>query len=42
VVDGRPTAAADEGVDAGDEVGRWGDGGIPSSTLEEHYLMEFP
>jgi hypothetical protein len=34
-VGGEPTAAAD--ADAGVEVDRWGRGGTPSSTSEEHY-----
>jgi hypothetical protein len=37
-----PTATDDVGVDAAaaGEVGRWGRGGTPSSTSEEHYRME--
>jgi hypothetical protein len=36
-VGGEPTAAS-----AGVEVDRWGHGGTPSGTSEEHYWMERP
>jgi hypothetical protein len=41
-VGGEPTAAADADAGAGVEVDRWGRGGTPSGTLEEHYWMERP
>jgi hypothetical protein len=41
-VDGEPTAAADADAGAEAEVDRWGHGGTPSSTLEEHYRLEQP
>jgi hypothetical protein len=41
-----PTAVADTNADVGTgaavEVGRWGRGGTPSGTLEEHFRMEQP
>ncbi len=36
-VGGEPTAAAGAAADAGVEVDRWGRGGTPSGTSEEHY-----
>jgi hypothetical protein len=39
-VGGEPTAAADVGVAAADEAGRWGRDGTPPGTLEEHCRME--
>jgi hypothetical protein len=39
-VGGEPTTAADVAADAGVEVDRWGRGGTPSGTSEEHYWME--
>jgi hypothetical protein len=36
-VGGEPTAAADADAGAGVEVDRWGRGGTPSGTSEEHY-----
>jgi hypothetical protein len=41
-VDGDPTAAADADAGARARVDRWGRGGTPSSTSEEHYWMEQP
>jgi hypothetical protein len=41
-VGGEPTAAADIGVAATDEAGRWSRDGTPSGTLEEHYQTELP
>jgi hypothetical protein len=41
-VGGEPTAAADADAGAGIEVDRWGHGGTPSGTSEEHYWMERP
>jgi hypothetical protein len=41
-VDGDPTAAADADASTGAtiEVGRWGRGGSPSGTSEEHCQIE--
>jgi hypothetical protein len=39
-VGGGPTTAADTDASAGVEVDRWGRGGTPSGTSEEHYWME--
>jgi hypothetical protein len=36
-VGGEPTAAVDADAGAGGEVDRWGHGGTPSGTSEEHY-----
>jgi hypothetical protein len=41
-VGGEPTAAADAGAAAADEVGKWGHDGTPSGTLGEHYQMKLP
>jgi hypothetical protein len=41
-VGGEPTAAVDASAGGGVEVDRWGRGGTPSSTSEEHYWMERP
>jgi hypothetical protein len=43
-VGGKPTAAADAGVDdvVAGKVGRWSRGGTPSGTSEEHFQMEPP
>jgi hypothetical protein len=41
-VGGEPTTAADAAAAAGVEVDRWGHGGTPSGTLDEHYWMERP
>jgi hypothetical protein len=41
-VGGEPTAAVDAAGGAGVEVDRWGRGGTPSGTSEEHYWMERP
>jgi hypothetical protein len=41
---GEPTTLANASVDAAvtGEVGRWGCGGTPSGTSEEHYQTELP
>jgi hypothetical protein len=44
-VGGKPTAAVSTGAagaGAADEVGRWGRGGTPSDTWEEHCRTELP
>jgi hypothetical protein len=41
-VGGEPTAAVDAVAGARVEVDRWGRGGTPSGTSEEHYWMEQP
>jgi hypothetical protein len=43
-VGGEPTAATNADADAAAavEVDRWGRGGTPSSTSEEHYWIEQP
>jgi hypothetical protein len=41
-VGGEPTAAADADAGAAVGMGRWGHGGAPSGTSEEHYQMEQP
>jgi hypothetical protein len=41
-VGGEPTAATDVDAGTGVEVDRWGHGGTPSGTSEEHYWMERP
>jgi hypothetical protein len=41
-VDGEPTTAMDVAATARVEVDRWGRGGTPSDTSEEHYWMEQP
>jgi hypothetical protein len=38
----KPTAAAGAGAAAADEAGRWGHGGTPSGTYEEHCRKELP
>jgi hypothetical protein len=36
----KPNVAADAGATAANEAGRWGRGGTPSGTWEEHCQME--
>jgi hypothetical protein len=39
---GKSTAVVGVGVVGADEVGRWGRGGTPSGTWEEHCRAELP
>jgi hypothetical protein len=41
-VGGELTAAMDADAGAGAGVDRWGRGGTPSGTSDEHYWMEYP
>jgi hypothetical protein len=41
-VGGKSIATTDTGATAANEVGRWGRGGTPSGTSEEHCRTELP